>query len=288
MIDLRQSLNYSRYMQSNGWTVKKIPQFIYIRKIPLLGSIIKIQRPQWPIDFKKIDAFAKKDNALFVKLEPQQLNNETMKQLDNNGFRQDKWPLLPPKTIHLDLTKSEKQLLKEMAKDTHYCLKKAENKDIKILRYYDIESFHEALKQFGKGYIPKKKEFQSLINTFAKNALLLVAKKKIEVFAGAVFLITRKTAYYFYAFTSPEGRKNFSQYLIVWRAIKELKKHKLKILDLEGIEDPRFQFTKKWRGFSHFKKSFGGEEITFPGSFTKYYHPLLRFFKMMFLVILFL
>lgn len=276
MTDLRQSLNYSKYMQSIGWRVEKIPQFVYIRRIPFLDSIIKIQRPSGKINFQKIDHLAKKHHALFVKLEPQQLNNDTMKQLDNHGFRQDKWPLLPPKTIHLDLTKSEKQLLKEMAKDTRSSLCKAEKQDIKILRYKDIKEFHQGFKKYGRGYIPKIKELQSLVNCFGKDALLLVAKKKNEVFAGAVFLITGKTAYYFYAFTSPQGRKNFSQYLIVWRAIKELKKQAIKILDLEGIYDPRFKFTRRWQGFSHFKKSFGGEEITFPGSFSKYYHPILK------------
>lgn len=265
MIDLRQSPQFGKYLQAIGWQVENLDGCqVFIRRLPLIGSIIKIQRPN-TIPFEKIDDLAQKFRALFVKLEPKQ-------KLVDRGFHQDSWPLLPTKTIWLDLTKTENQLWQEMTKDTRYCLKKAQASNLTVATTLTIEQFYKNFKKFGKGYIPKKKELQSLLDSFGKRALLLLAKG----LAGALILVYDRAAYYYYAFTSPLGRKVFAQYLIVWEGIKRAKKLDCRIFDFEGIEDPRFRVTHRWRGFSHFKKSFGGRKVEFPGSFTKIYHPILR------------
>ena len=68
-----------------------------------------------------------------------------------------------------------------------------------------------------------------------------------------------------YAATNKKGRATSAQYLVVVEAIKESKRRGAKIFDFEGIYDPRYhKQTKGWRGFTHFKKSFGGEEVEFP------------------------
>jgi len=46
-MDVRQSPEYARYLELLGWKIKKINSCqIFIRYLPLLGSIIKIQRPE--------------------------------------------------------------------------------------------------------------------------------------------------------------------------------------------------------------------------------------------------
>lgn len=289
MSDLRQSLSYSRYLQSLGWQVIKIPQLVYLRPLPLIGSLIKIQRPEGQLNFKKIDTLARKYCALFVKLEPSYLSAVSSQLLADNGFFLSPSLLLPAKTILLNLTQSQNQLLKLMSKKTRSCLYRSEKNHltIKQLNPQDITCFYQSFQKFRKGYLPSSKEFSSLVKAFGQNALLLTVHQHLDnsqlrsdqesnSLAGAVFLIDQQTAYYFYAFTSPQGRQKFAQYYLLWQAIQKLKKMGLKTLDLEGISDPRYRFTQKWRGFSHFKKSFGGQVITFPGCFVKYYHPLFR------------
>lgn len=95
---------------------------------------------------------------------------------------------------------------------------------------------------------------------------LLSGGEKI-VLGGAIILIADKTAYYYRAFTTKEGRTKYAQYLIVWEAIRLAKKQGCRIFDFEGVFDPRFP-VKNWQGFSHFKKSFGGKEVCYPGCFT--------------------
>jgi len=54
MTDIRQTLEYANYLKSNGWIVERINGINYfIKKLPLLGSILKLQRPK-EIDFKII------------------------------------------------------------------------------------------------------------------------------------------------------------------------------------------------------------------------------------------
>ncbi len=54
MIDIRQSKDYAQYLSSLGWVVERINNINYfIKKFPLIGSVIKIQRPE-KIDFKEI------------------------------------------------------------------------------------------------------------------------------------------------------------------------------------------------------------------------------------------
>jgi len=91
---------------------------------------------------------------------------------------------------------------------------------------------------------------------------------KQDIEAGAIFLIGDEISYYWQAFSNNEGRKNFAQYRIVWEGILWAKKQGAKIFDFEGIYDERFP-NKNWKGFTHFKKSFGGYEVEYPGAFIK-------------------
>ena len=54
------------------------------------------------------------------------------------------------------------------------------------------------------------------------------------------------------------------------------KKRGIKIFDFEGIIDPRIKATRRWHGFTHFKRGFGGEEVTYLGSFIKFYNPVIK------------
>ena len=114
-------------------------------------------------------------------------------------------------------------------------------------------------------YVIPLNNLKNLKNSFNKNCLFLVNKQNT---AGAIFLYSNKTVYYWQAFTDKNARKELVQYKIVWEGILWAKKRGAVTFDFEGIYDERFP-NKKWKGFTHFKKSFGGSEIKFPGAFSK-------------------
>lgn len=263
MTDIRQTSQYAHYSKKIGWKVERHTEINYfIKKIPLVGSIIKIQRPG-EIRIDKIRELAKKYRCFQVIMEP--ANELDAKYLRSLGFKLSKSPYLPTKTLLLDLVKSEKGLVKGMKKDARYAIKKTE--DLKTKEAKDIEIFREGWKKSVgvKRYVPPLSHLLALKNSFKQRCLFLTTG---DSSAGAIFLIGDKIAYYWQAFTNKEGRKRLAQYKIVWEGILWAKRKGVKIFDFEGIFDERFS-NKSWQGFTHFKKSFGGYEISYPGTFTK-------------------
>src|SRR3990172_13077901 len=70
MIDIRQTLRYATYLTSIGWKVERIDGVNYfIKKFPLIGALLKIQRPE-KIDFNTVDKLCRKYRIFQVIIEP--------------------------------------------------------------------------------------------------------------------------------------------------------------------------------------------------------------------------
>lgn len=244
-------------MRTIGWQVENK---MFIKKLPLLPwSFIKIQRQKPPIDL----AMAKKYKAMQIKLEPAWGDKTDYQAL---GFKPDKAPMLPTKTIWLDLRKSLSQLLKEMHPKTRYNIRKYKQV-VRICRGKEISQ--AGLRKFYEIYKAnaKKQKFwglnfnqlKNLFCCFGEKAWLLTTNQ-----GGLTILIYDKTAYYSHNASSQAGRDKFVPTLLTWKAIKLAKKLGCKWFDFEGIDD------KRWPGFTRFKKSFGGKEIEYRGSLSKF------------------
>lgn len=262
-MDIRQTKDYARHLEKLGWIVEeKDGIYYFIRKLPLIGSFLKLQRPK-TIDLETINTLKKKHRVFKTIIEPNDEEQKTI--LINAKFKQSTSPYLPSKTVLLDLRKTEDELLNNFKKDVKYALRKTEK--IKLSDVEDLAKFRNTWEKsvpFSR-YVPSLKNLEVFKTCFDRNFLVLECK---EYPAGAVFLIGDKTAYYWLAFTSKKGRKALIQYKIVWEGIKWSKKMGAKELDFEGIFDERFPL-KSWHGFTHFKKSFGGVEKEYPGAFVK-------------------
>ncbi len=273
MVDIRQTVQYANYLKQIGWKVERINEInCFIKKFPIIGSVIKIQRPE-EVKINKIKELAKKYRAFQVIVEPKTLLDANY--LESIGFKLGKNPYLPTKTLQLDLTKSEKELLREMKKDARAALRKHATYNIQPTT--SIEDFRNAWKKAvgWKRYVPPLSHLMALKKSFKKNCLFITAglPRHSEATAGAIFLLADGIAYYWQAFTNAEGRKLMAQYRVVWEGIRWAKKNGARIFDFEGIFDERFP-NKTWVGFTHFKKSFGGYKVEYPGCFTKTRLPL--------------
>ena len=296
--DLHQSPEYANYMKQRGWEVEKTscqPQTnAFIRKIPLIGSVIKIQRPTTILPEEELDNLAQRHHALFIKTEPY-----TKYQMLNTKYQKDTWPLLPSKTIHLDLTRSEKKLWENLDSDARYSIRKAkkslcvkcykhpqlnppdapavilsparrgeESQDNISNRFESptpLKTFYQLLKITGRSkhfYTPKWQDLKLKTECFNTKAWLLLAYKPISLIppkalAGCLLLIHDNVAYYHHAANSPEGRKLLAGYLVLWEAIKLAKELGCHTFDFEGVYDERFpKATRDWKGFTNFKKKF--------------------------------
>jgi hypothetical protein len=267
MIDIRQTIQYANYLSKIGWAVERGAEINYfIKKVSLVGSVIKIQRPE-EIRINKIRGLAKKYRAFQTIVEPKtQLD---AKYLASIRFRLSKSPYLPTKTLHLDLTGTKEELLNQLKKDARSALKK--NSELKIVNYgvEDIEKFRKAWKMtIGvKRYVSPLPHLKALKKSFRKNSLFITDE---DGNSGGIFLIGDKIGYYWQAFSNKGARKLQAQYKIVWEGILWAKRRGTKIFDFEGIYDERFP-NKSWVGFTHFKKSFGGYVVEYPGTFVKWF-----------------
>jgi len=280
-MDIRQSDYWQTYLEKLGWkTISFDLRKIYIRKIPF-GSLIKVPRVASKIPFKKIDEIAKKEGAFFVKLETNSLvgDEKILAELKSNKFQLDSWGLQPTKTIVIDLAPSEEVLLKNMEKDTRYSIRRSTREGVVVEKSQDIDKFLKLHKETSKrkGFWTSERESKLLWESLpSDNKAILLAKKNGEILAGAFLMFYDNKAYYYEAASSKLKRELLAPYLVVWEAIKLSKEKGYQVFDFEGIVDPRIKATKKWGGFTHFKRGFGGKEVTYLGSFVKYYNPIIK------------
>lgn len=257
MSDLRQAPEYAQWMRAIGWRAEK---GMFIKKLPLIPfSFIKIQRQKQKIDY---EAMAQRHRAIQIKIEPAWGDKTDYQAL---GFKPDKAPMLPSKTIWLDLRKSNNQLLKEMHYKTRYNLKNSQ--PVGIIPGYKIQK--NQLKKFYEIYRKncRRQKFwglnfnqlKSLLSCFGEKAWLLTTNE-----GGLIILIHDKIAYYSHNGATREGKRRFVPTLLTWEAIKLAKKLGYRRFDFEGIDE------KRWPGFTRFKKSFGGKEVEYRGSLSKF------------------
>lgn len=152
-----------------------------------------------------------------------------------------------------------------LEKDCKQAIKKTKN--LLVERYKDIKLFRKFWKKSVnfRRYVPSIKNLEGLDQAFGQKSLFLLYKEG-KAYSGAIFLRSKKIAYYWQAFTNRKARKKLAQYQIVWQGINWAKKEGCKYFDFEGIYDPRFP-NHSWLGFTHFKKSFGGKEKNTPALF---------------------
>jgi lipid II:glycine glycyltransferase (peptidoglycan interpeptide bridge formation enzyme) len=130
-----------------------------------------------------------------------------------------------------------------------------------------FDEFYEMWKKANKIkhlWTPSEKNYMALVESFGDKCFCITSAQ-----AGALILICDKIAYYYYAGALPGEKKLNLPYLVVWVCMQEAKKRGCNVWDFEGIYDPRWP-NKSILGYTHFKQSFGGTEIEFPGSFTKW------------------
>lgn len=261
MKDIRQTRSYVLFLQKTGWQVIKKRNVYYFRKkiLPFF-TIIKLQRPE-KIDIDYIKKMTRTKGIINIIIEPK--NNSQKKKLENLGFRKVN-PYLPSKTLLLDL--KNKNLFSTFKKDCRYAIKKTKDAKIEVVK--DAELFQKSWRRAVnyRRHVPSVKNLTALQESFDNKSLFLMHKEN-NALSGAVFLRTKRIAYYWQAFTNKEARKKLVQYKIVWEGIKWATKNNCSYFDFEGIYDKRFP-NKSWLGFSHFKRSFGGSEIFYPGALS--------------------
>ena len=118
MEDIRQTKSWKKYLQSSGWIVEEVGSInVFIKKIPLSPfSMMKIQRYSGELNLGDLKKLKRKYRVVYVVAEP--IDKKV------HGWKVNKHPFLPSKTIVIDLRKDEKKLWKDLSTNAKRILKK--------------------------------------------------------------------------------------------------------------------------------------------------------------------
>lgn len=273
-----------------------------VHPIPKTGYTV-IYFPKGPLpDQAMLDGLkkaAEKENALFVKLEPQvggpaqeeKKGFEEIRQfLLANGCREGK-PLFTPYTFWIDLTKSEDELLAKMRPKTRYNIRLAKRHEVKVTEDNSPKAFRTYLALLREttqrqGFYAHTLDYhQKMWETLrpdasrdsgqALTAHLLTATYKGKVLVTWVLFSFNGVLYYPYGASSSEHRNLMASNLVMWEAMRFGKNLGLKRFDLWGCLGPNPNPADPWYGFHHFKLGYGPELVEFIGTYDLVINPQL-------------
>lgn len=235
----------------------------------------------------------KEKNCIFFRIEPDVLTNHQppcrrhslwrRTATTNHQLHPSPRPFFYKYTFLIDLTKSEKELLKAMKQKTRYNLRLAQRHGVKVTQDNSDEAFEvylELLKETVKRqrfYAHTEDYHRKMWQTLKPPGIthLLKAECQNKILACWILFKFHDVLYYPYGASSSLHRNLMANNLVVWEAIKLGKKIGCKIFDLWGCLGPSPDPKDPWYGFHRFKEGYGGELVEFVGSFDLILKPNL-------------
>ena len=288
-----QTTEWGKLKDHFGWT----PHFI--RQDGLGGlSVAYIPRGpvgegDWAAFWPAVDTLCRQERAVFLRVEPDIWEPVPEGFVEKNlpGFRPSSQTVQPPRTILIDLTPSEEEILMAMKSKTRYNIRLAGRKDVIIRPSMDVERFFQMSlttserDEFG---IHSLEYYQRVFDLFSPQGacVLLIAEYQDTPLAGLMAFARGDTAWYFYGASTNLERNRMPTYLLQWEAIRWAKQKGCKTYDLWGVPDHPEPYLEEhflerseglW-GVYRFKRGFGGEVRRAIGAGDRVYRPL--FYKL--------
>jgi lipid II:glycine glycyltransferase (peptidoglycan interpeptide bridge formation enzyme) len=277
-MELQQSPLYQKYIEALHWNVADVEgSAIFYRRIPLLGTLAKLQRPTRLPYLPKLIMTLKKLKVSQISVEPKEdVSQEEFSRyisILSKFFHIITSPFIPTKTIIVDISASTKEVFAKFTSAKRRAVRKAEKNNLTVVESHDINDLI-SIKSKGAGMFGgiTTHGIDRLWKLFyPKHATVLLAITGSErVVAGVLLLFWNTTAVYWIAGATHEGKKLFAPTLLVWHALQTGKKRKCTAFDFIGVWDERKpkQFPE-WKGFTKFKEGFGGTPLYYPISMLR-------------------
>lgn len=231
---------------------------------------------------QKIKDLAKKEKAMFVKLEPK--SDVVMELIYRRGFKRSKKNLQPQRTMVVDLKRSEPELSSAMHNKTRYNVNLALKKNMDFEESNDVDAFWKLLKKTSEKdkFSPHSKKYYEKFLEFFKSGKdiktkLILVSHEGKPMAGAMLLLYENTAHYLHGAMDRKYKAMMAPHLMHWEIIMWAKSRGYEYYDLWGID------AQKWPGVTRFKLGWGGKVVEYPGSFdlpiSKFWYFMYRIFQ---------
>jgi peptidoglycan pentaglycine glycine transferase (the first glycine) len=317
---LLQSWDWGELKSRFGWTIQHLQRDgavaqILFRRLPLGLTIAYI--PKGPVVdwtnlqqchtlFEAIHAEAKKQRAIFLKVEPHLWRADfdpknrrvvdrlqpAVSQAATNFLSQSGFvpadTIQPRTSLVIDIRGNEDTILAAMKQKTRYNIRLAAKKGVTVHqgKTTDVATFYHlsltTADRDGFG-LRSLSYYQTLYDLFSPDrCALLIAKFEGEPLAALMAVSHGQDAYYLHGASSSKHRNLMPSYLIQWAAIRWAKNQGCTHYDLWGIPDADPATLEKefknrhdglW-GVYRFKRGFGGQVMQSIGAYDYVYKSL--------------
>jgi len=273
-------------------------QFAYIPKGPVFPTDID-KTPTGLGDpnsglWREVDQLCRKRRAVFCKVEPDAWENgrpEIIRAvIPPLGFLPSRHPIQPPRTLIVNISGDEDQVLGRMKQKTRYNIKLALKKGVIVHPSDDLDLFYRLMQmtagreQFG---VHSLAYYRRAYELFCQRGEceLLVAEYQGQPLAALMVFAHGPRAWYFYGASASDHRDRMPTYLLQWEAIRWARSRGCQTYDLWGVPDEAEEVLEKeftnrqdglW-GVYRFKRGFGGQLQRSRGPWDRVYQPHLYY-----------
>jgi peptidoglycan pentaglycine glycine transferase (the first glycine) len=305
-----QTDSWGRLKADFGWQAERIAlrgesgisagALLLYRRLPLgLGTLAYV--PRGPVvDWSDrqaveallaaIDEAAQRRKAILLKLDPDLPDTPASREtLAGLGFHESAQTSQPPRTILIDISGSEDDILARMNQGTRRKIRTAAKQGVTVEQSdgAGIDAFNRLMTITGERNEFRVRDadyYRRAAELFVpERAVLLTAYYGEKTLAGLFAFALGDTAWYFYGASSNEERNRMPAYALQWEAIRWARERGCTVYDLWGVPDAdvetleaEFQNRQDglW-GVYGFKRGFGGEVVRAVGAWDRVYRPLL-------------
>jgi len=273
-------------------------QILY-RRLPLrLGALAYIPKgplmnwrdPQeTTLTLRALDQAARSRGAIALTVEPDLLDiPDNAAALAGSGFIPAATLIQPRRTLLVDLTPDQSNILAAMKSKTRYNIRLAARKGVTVRRgsAADLSTFNRLMAVTGERDrfgVHSPDYYRAAFERFAPHdqVALLLAEYQGAPLAGLMAFALGQSAWYFYGASSAAHRDLMAPYAIQWAAMQWAKARGCTTYDLWGVPDEdeavlEEHFTRRqdglW-GVYRFKRGFGGRLVRTVGAWDRVYSP---------------
>jgi len=244
-----------------------------------------------------IQAFAKQNKAIFVKIDPDLPIGSGIpgedEAIDNpvglsvkSGLKKRNWHFSAEQiqfrnTVIIDLTENEDAMLMRMKSKTRYNIRLAKRKGVTV-RVGGLEDIDLLYQMYAHTavrddfLIRNKNYYEEVWTTFFRSKLAepLIAEVDNQPVGAAVIFRFGGRAWYFHGMSLDEHREKMFNYRLQWEAMIRSKSAGCQCYDMWGAPDIFSEADPMW-GVYRFKDGFGGQVLRTLGAWDYPVRPLL-------------
>jgi lipid II:glycine glycyltransferase (peptidoglycan interpeptide bridge formation enzyme) len=298
-----QSWEWGEFRKKTGLVVERIGVFegskmisafqLTFHKIPHFGKTVGYFPKGIMPDEEQLDVLkqlGKKNNALFIKLEPDisqpvgvpSGHDQITRFLIANGAVPGR-PLFTKYTFKLDLSDSTEKLFNNLKSKTRYNINLAIKKGVEIyenstaegMEQY-IEIMEETTKRQGF-YAHSPNYFRMLWGTLGSSGMIRIfsAVYNDTILVSWIMFVFNGKLYYPYGASRSVHRDVMASNLMMWEMIQFGKNNGCEEFDMWGSLGPEPNKNDPWFGFHKFKEGYGGTLMEFVGTYDLVLDPIM-------------